>query len=1348
MTNTIKLLTFCLVFTLFSLTSFAQKNEIHNCSSDHIHEQMLLDDPVYKEKKEKELKTYKEKILSTAQGQVANKPIIYTLPVVFHIIHSGEPEGAYGNPSDDHIMNKLANSNMFTRVSPDISNYGVDTEIELCLAHQDPDGNYTNGIVRYYEPDIAGIDFDIDFGKSIAWDQTRYVNIIMTGTISHAAAYYVGGSYDFMVTRKGLPAVPHELGHYLSLAHTFAGCSNNDCFADGDRVCDTPPSSSPTSGNIQNTCNTDSDDTSINNPFRPTSMGGLGDVNDMLQNMMDYGPGGLFTLGQKTKMRNNIEVSRMDVLNNGSVCSSIASFTNDVGLFRIGYNQLLKCDNDLDLVVHFANYGSSTLTQTQFEVSINGNNFYTETWAGTLESGATFHHILELQDLPSGNYTITVGITSPNGNLDENLVNNSTSVDVNIFDADDCFIFSDCQDMNPNTSGGPGNNTIVNISNNFPVNNISFVELCVETYGDVSSTSEVFDVYSESGLILGTTIPTSDCKQNAEQVCFAIQISDYLSWVADGQITFTFNPTSNVINPTSCFNSPNQVCAYIQVGQDYPCTGAGSPCSDGDDCTINDVYDADCNCVGTFQDADNDSVCDLEDVCNGNNDNAVPTLKLQLDYFSEHISWSVNQGSQTILSQSYTTDDRRLYVDEKICLTEGCYDFVINDSNCKGLIEYQDGFFILEDAYGIVLGTGSNFGCSQTVSFCVTNTPCDLAGQTCDDGDACTVNEVYNSNCECVGTTVDNDNDGVCALDDCDDNNASVGLQQPQGTSCDDNNPLTIDDVILADGCTCQGTSPCSGYALDNWSSNTLTHSGAGSNSITYTFGELRENIEFEITGIGNNLSGNPSKQYMEEVTITYTDEGGGVQTYGTYSNVYSVQVSFVGPASSVTVTLTDGQDGDSGSSIMYISLNSNIASCLYASNCDSNGGDADNDGICADVDCDDNDPLVGSVTCSSNSPLPTSPGLYTAEHSAQEGNWTYYCDCEGKLLLALDKTNAPTLDVSPNQVSVEIDNGASFYGDQTGFIDNPDGAVYMNTKWEVNPSTQPGTGEEVGVKFYFSNTAYTSLNDELVSMNPDWAITSSADLIFYKVTNDALGDFPNINNIQSIDRISLTNGSPSTYSFEKLHHPNTQDHYAEFKVTSFSGGGGGSNAQSRGALPVELVSFKGVIKKCTANIIWKVASEENFSHYEIERSDDGSSFLRIGSINGTNSSSFQFYGFEDKMMKEENYYRLKMVDLDGSFEYSNPIFLSSDCSFSHMQIFPNPTSISSGIININIESKSKFINLKITDLLGRTIKILSLEVEVDVMNAITLDISDLSEGRYFLSMNDGRLSKMFIVVE
>ena len=100
------------------------------------------------------------------------------------------------------------------------------------------------------------------------------------------------------------------------------------------------------------------------------------------------------------------------------------------------------------------------------------------------------------------------------------------------------------------------------------------------------------------------------------------------------------------------------------------------------------------------------------------------------------------------------------------------------------------------------------------------------AGTTCDDGDANTENDVIGADgCTCAGTPIvdpcanaggDMDGDGICAADDCDDNDPNFPMAA--GTACDDGDANTENDVIGADGCTCAGTpivDPCANAGGD-----------------------------------------------------------------------------------------------------------------------------------------------------------------------------------------------------------------------------------------------------------------------------------------------------------------------------------------------------------------------------------------------------------------------------------------------------------------------------------------------------------------------------------------------------
>ena len=95
------------------------------------------------------------------------------------------------------------------------------------------------------------------------------------------------------------------------------------------------------------------------------------------------------------------------------------------------------------------------------------------------------------------------------------------------------------------------------------------------------------------------------------------------------------------------------------------------------------------------------------------------------------------------------------------------------------------------------------------------------------------------------------------------------------------------------------------------------------------------------------------------------------------------------------------------------------------------------------------------------------------------------------------------------------------------------------------------------------------------------------------------------------------------------------------------------------GSLPVSLISFSGV-NKANKNILqWKTATEINSSKFDIERSTDGNNFQRVGTIASSNAPNGDSYRFDDDIIHypaTKLYYRLKMIDKDGSFKFSNVI--------------------------------------------------------------------------------------------
>jgi Secretion system C-terminal sorting domain/PQQ-like domain len=111
-------------------------------------------------------------------------------------------------------------------------------------------------------------------------------------------------------------------------------------------------------------------------------------------------------------------------------------------------------------------------------------------------------------------------------------------------------------------------------------------------------------------------------------------------------------------------------------------------------------------------------------------------------------------------------------------------------------------------------------------------------------------------------------------------------------------------------------------------------------------------------------------------------------------------------------------------------------------------------------------------------------------------------------------------------------------------------------------------------------------------------------------------------------------------------------------------------------ALPVVYQDFSASRQNSIVDLQWTTSSEQNNGHFEVLRSEDGSNFVKIGSVPGhLNSYVLQNYSFDDQNpFNGRNYYRLKQVDLDGHASYSSILSINMDLVNNiYFHVFPNP---------------------------------------------------------------------------
>jgi len=177
------------------------------------------------------------------------------------------------------------------------------------------------------------------------------------------------------------------------------------------------------------------------------------------------------------------------------------------------------------------------------------------------------------------------------------------------------------------------------------------------------------------------------------------------------------------------------------------------------------------------------------------------------------------------------------------------------------------------------------------------------------------------------------------------------------------------------------------------------------------------------------------------------------------------------------------------------------------------------------------------------------------------------------------------------------------------------------------------------------------------------------------------------------------------------------------------------------GNLPVELKSFSASVSDGFVNLNWSTATETNNRGFEIQRKANGNDFVAIGFVQGKGTTTqIQSYSFVDNNVQAGKYqYRLKQIDLDGSYSISSIVEVSilSPIEFSLAQNYPNPFNPST-TINFSLAKESN-VNLKVFDLLGQ--EIISL-VNNEFMTAgsysYKFDASTLASGTYIYRLEAG----------
>jgi len=171
--------------------------------------------------------------------------------------------------------------------------------------------------------------------------------------------------------------------------------------------------------------------------------------------------------------------------------------------------------------------------------------------------------------------------------------------------------------------------------------------------------------------------------------------------------------------------------------------------------------------------------------------------------------------------------------------------------------------------------------------------------------------------------------------------------------------------------------------------------------------------------------------------------------------------------------------------------------------------------------------------------------------------------------------------------------------------------------------------------------------------------------------------------------------------------------------------------------LPITLLSFKGNLANKQAYLNWSSVGEYGLKKYDVEKSIDGANFNYLDAVPAKNLANTQNdYQLIDKdPYPGYNYYRLKMIDMDGQFKYSDIVKLQTERkSIAVTKMYPNPLHD-----NFNIEvftEKSTNIQVEVFDVSGKTIINKKVNLQAGVNN-YQLNLAAITPGSYIITIKD-----------
>lgn len=337
---------------------------------------------------------------------------------------------------------------------------------------------------------------------------------------------------------------------------------------------------------------------------------------------------------------------------------------------------------------------------------------------------------------------------------------------------------------------------------------------------------------------------------------------------------------------------------------------------------------------------------------------------------------------------------------------------------------------------------------------------------------------------------------------------------------------------------------------------------------------------------------------------------------------------------------------------------------------------------------------------------------------SVQPGG-TYFRDGNCNLIGNIAPAGASPINNSVN-VCVKLATGST----KRGTTD-----LYGPRQYDMDPIINPATAT-ANITLYYLQSEFDNFNSKALDSGHKMLPTGPADatgisnlmIRQFHGTGTAPGNYPG----STVDFTTATAGFTVTW--------NATRNWWEVVVPVSGFSGFFLTSKKTGTLGVSLVYFKGVQSNRKHLLNWKVNCTSSEVKFEIERSNDGLHYSTIGTMTALQARCNEPFDFrDDNPLSGTNYYRIRIIDVDGKPALSNIVTLTlKDRRFDLVGLYPNMISGNNPILKIDAVESGQ-VAVSIFDFSGRLISRQQLNV-LPGINQVTLDCSKLSAGAYLVT--------------